>query len=123
MNCMKCGREIALGQAFCKDCLADMEQYPVKPGTPIQLPQQSTVHGGRRPTHPHKVKKPEEQLVRLRKLVKLQTLALFILVLLLLVSGLYSLKKLRSQEQPLHPGQNYSTAEPTVPAHPQVVLK
>lgn len=123
MNCMKCGREIPLGQAFCKDCLTDMEHYPVKPGTPIQLPQQAPVAVNRKPAHPHKVKKPEEQLARLRRLVKLQTLALFVLVLVLLVSGFYSLKKLSSREQPLIPGQNYSTAEPTVPAHPQVRIK
>ena len=43
MNCMKCGREIALGQVFCKDCLADMAQYPIKPGTPVQLPTQPAV--------------------------------------------------------------------------------
>ncbi len=123
MNCMKCGREIPLGQAFCKDCLADMEQYPVKPGTPIQLPQHNAPSVSKRPTHTHKVKKPEEQLVRLRKLVRLQTLALFILVLLLLISGLYSLKKLYHPEQPLYPGQNYSTAEPTKPPFPQVPLQ
>lgn len=123
MNCMKCGREIALGQAFCKDCLADMALHPVKPGTPIQLPQNNTATVSRKPAHPHKVKKPEEQIVRLRILVKIQALALLVLVLVLLVSGLYSLKKLSSREQPLRPGQNYSTAEPTVPAHPQVRLK
>ena len=38
MNCMKCGREITLGQVFCKDCLVDMENFPIKPGTPVQLP-------------------------------------------------------------------------------------
>ena len=38
MYCMKCGREIEDGQAFCGDCLAVMEKYPVKPGTAVILP-------------------------------------------------------------------------------------
>ena len=35
---MKCGREIPVGQVFCDECLEDMEKYPVKPGTAVQLP-------------------------------------------------------------------------------------
>ena len=118
MNCMKCGREIPLAQAFCKECLADMEQFPVKPGTPIQLPTQPAVTPHKRPSHTRKVKKPEDQLARLRKLVKFQTFALVFVVLLLIVSGLFYMWKLTPTEPILHPGQNYSTAEPTQPAHP-----
>ena len=120
MNCMKCGREIPLAQAFCKECLADMEQFPVKPGTPIQLPAPNAVTPHRRPSHPRKVKKPEEQLARLRKLVKFQTLTLLVVVLLLILSTLYYMWKLSPQEPTLHPGQNYSTAEPTKPAQPKI---
>ena len=123
MNCMKCGREIPLAQAFCKECLADMEQFPVKPGTPIQLPTQPTVIPHKRPSHPRKVKKPEEQLAKLRKLVKFQTFALVFVVLLLILSGLYYVWKLAPTEPILHPGQNYSTAEPTQPARPLLPLQ
>lgn len=38
MNCMKCGREIPVGQVFCDGCLKVMETYPVKPDTAIHLP-------------------------------------------------------------------------------------
>ena len=38
MPCMKCGRKIKDRQVFCEECLAIMDTYPVKPGTPIQLP-------------------------------------------------------------------------------------
>ncbi len=118
MNCMKCGREIPLAQVFCKECLADMAQFPVKPGTPIQLPPQNAVTPPRRPSHPRKVKKPEEQLARLRKLVKFQTFALIFVVLLLILYGLYHMWYLPHKEQPLSPGQNYSTIEPTDPDRP-----
>ena len=38
MNCIRCGGEAENNQIFCNECLATMEQHPVKPGTPIQLP-------------------------------------------------------------------------------------
>ena len=38
MNCMKCGREAPDGQVFCGDCLERMQAHPVKPGTPVLLP-------------------------------------------------------------------------------------
>lgn len=38
MSCMRCGKETDENQVFCTECLKDMEQQPVKPGTPIQLP-------------------------------------------------------------------------------------
>ncbi len=37
MNCLKCGREIQSPQVFCDACLADMDAYPVKPGTPVHI--------------------------------------------------------------------------------------
>ena len=35
MSCMKCGKEVSEDQVFCPECLAEMERYPVKPGTPV----------------------------------------------------------------------------------------
>lgn len=113
MNCMKCGREIALGQAFCKDCLEDMSHYPVKPDTPVQLPTLPPSQPSRRNTHPRKTKKPEEQLSRLRKLVRFQTLVLVFLVLFMVVAGFFIYPKLFPAEPPLRPGENYSTPNET----------
>ena len=67
MNCMKCGREIALGQVFCKECLADMAEYPIKPGTPVLLPAQPSTNSPRRERSPRKPRKPEEQINTLKK--------------------------------------------------------
>lgn len=79
MNCMKCGREIALGQVFCKECQADMANYPVNPGTPVVLPTIPEVTAPRRVSR--KPRKPEEQLSRLRRLMILMTVFFTIVVI------------------------------------------
>ena len=111
---MKCGREIALGQAFCKDCLADMADYPVKSDTPIQIPSPPpSVHTTRRSSHTRRGKKPEEQLAKLRKLVRLQTIILIVLTLLIAAGCFWIIKTTDPDNQPLPPGENYSTSETT----------
>ncbi|MBE6924341.1 MAG: hypothetical protein E7466_03765 [Ruminococcaceae bacterium] len=98
MNCMKCGREIALGQVFCKECQADMERYPVKPGTPVILPPPVTPGPSRRNTS-RKPRKPEEQLSRLRRLM----ISLMVLFMIVVAAGtllIFSLtEKINSLEQ------------------------
>ena len=88
MNCMKCGREISLGQVFCKECLADMENYPVKPGTPVQLPAEQKTPVRRSPTR--KSRKPEEQLSRVRRLMIVMMLV-FTLVIAAATALIYGL--------------------------------
>ena len=55
MQCLKCGRKIQDGQVFCEGCLQVMQNYPVKPGTVIQLP-------SRRKTQDEKKKAGKRQL-------------------------------------------------------------
>lgn len=79
MQCMKCGREIKEdGQVFCGDCLTGMAAYPVKPGTPIQLPHHLP------PPEPAKVPRrkprPEDQIASLTRRVKILTIVLCILL-------------------------------------------
>lgn len=118
MNCMKCGREIALGQAFCKECLEDMQQYPVRPDTPVQIPAPPSVNPNRRNTHIRKAKKPEEQLARLRRFVRFQTVILIFMVLFMIAAGIYLYPKLYPSEPPLRPGENYSTPNETATTPP-----
>lgn len=75
MYCMKCGRELKDNQVFCPDCLAVMENYPVKPGTPIQLPNHTNDPVPVK-TPKKKQKKPEEQILHLRSTVRWLSLAL-----------------------------------------------
>lgn len=84
MKCMKCGTAITSGQVFCENCLQGMANHPVKPGTPIQLPPKATSVAPK-PSHKRvkKVRKPEEQVIHLRK-----TVFALILVILLLAAAL-----------------------------------
>ena len=84
MQCMKCGRKIKDNQVFCEECLGIMETYPVKPGTPIQLPTPSKTSLPTRPNR-RKTLKPEEQIQRLRSTVGRLTIALILLTLILII--------------------------------------
>lgn len=114
MTCMKCGREIALGQVFCKDCLEDMSHYPVNPATPVQIPvQPPAVHTNRRNTRSKKPKKPEEQVIRLRKLVRLQFMAILCLIAIICGLGFLGFKKLHKPNETYRPGENYVSSSTT----------
>lgn len=97
MHCIRCGRELPLGQVFCKDCLADMNQHPVDPATPVILPPPPPVVSNRRPTR--KARKPEEQLSRLRRAM-VSMLVLFMVVILAGTMLIYSMgQKIHRLEQ------------------------
>lgn len=94
--CMRCGREVTLGQIFCKECQADMAQHPVDPATPVTLPPPPVIN---RRTNTRKPRKPEEQLSRLRRLMAAM-LVLFIIILLAGTMLIYSMsQKIDSLEQ------------------------
>ena len=67
MACIKCGKDVANGGEFCEECLVEMEQYPVKPGTPVILPKReeyATAKHSRK-----KTVKSEVQIAHLKKAV------------------------------------------------------
>ena len=111
MNCMKCGREISLGQVFCKECLADMANYPVKPGTPVQLPSQSATVSPRRARSPRKPRKPDEQIIILKKWLIALSVSLFTVILAACVTITILSHKLDEANNNALPGQNYSTVD------------
>ena len=113
MSCMKCGRDIAEGQVFCPECLAEMEKYPVKPETAIFLPQRKAVSPVKKayakfrqgPT-------PEEQIRSLR--LWLRSLFLLLVVTLILLGLLaYPMIKELVERERLLPGQNYTAITST----------
>lgn len=65
MACLKCGKETGEDQVFCSECKQIMEQYPVKPGTPIQLPKRE-VPAPEKKTPQKKKLTPEQQVAQLR---------------------------------------------------------
>ena len=82
MSCMKCGKEVSEGQVFCQECLAEMEKYPVKPGTPLPLPirpREAVVHK----RSYRKSRKPEEQIVSLRRWLSILCVICWILLIAL----------------------------------------
>ena len=85
MPCIKCGRELEEGQLFCSTCLEGMNAYPVKPGTPIQLPPQAPVLPAKSRHKKRREMKPEEELRRLRSTMRW---LLLILIVLFLAFGL-----------------------------------
>ena len=82
MNCLKCGRTLKDQLVFCPDCQADMENYPVKPGTPIQLPSQPKLTPvKKKPARRKKVQKPEERIPRMRSAIRWLIFALVVSLL------------------------------------------
>ncbi len=116
-HCAKCGRPAQLDQAFCSECLAEMEKYPVKPGVVVLLPHRETQPpkpaGRRKPPAPS----PEELVKKLKKRIISLTLAL--ILALAAVSGLvwYAVADYYEElnAKPL-PGQNYSSENSSNPS-------
>ena len=85
MQCMKCGRDLELGQVFCGECQADMEKYPVKPGTVVLLPRYHRPYVQPKKTVKRTVP-PEEQIRKLKK--RSRILALLLAVSMTVAVGL-----------------------------------
>ena len=117
-KCLKCARPCQENQAFCGECLAEMQKYPVKPGVVVLLPQpekRAKIPTRRR----HSAPPPEEQLVKLKKRVTALWLALILSLSAAGVLGYLTVANLLVQKEnrPL-PGQNYS-AETTANSESQ----
>ena len=88
MNCLKCGRTLKDQLVFCPDCQADMENYPVKPGTPIQLPTQPKLSPAKKkPARRKKMLKPEERLPRMRSAIRWLIFALVVSLLAFILTA------------------------------------
>lgn len=87
MPCIKCRRKLEEGQVFCASCLEGMAAYPVKPGTPIQLPPRLPELPQKSRRKKQRERKPEVEIRRLRSSIRWLTLAL---VVVLLAFGLMS---------------------------------
>ena len=109
MVCLKCGRETRDKNVFCRECLQTMERCPVKPDTPVVLPQRKKVE---RKTGPRKLIKPEETIARLRATIRRLWVALALLTVLLAASvGTLSFLLYQSYSTPAI-GSNYNTVSP-----------
>lgn len=110
MNCIKCGKQVSEGQVFCDECLQDMQHHPVKPGTPVILPNRPSTPAPKR-RHTRKARKPEEQVRALKTTVTWLALLLAVVTLLLALC-VFRLIQTRPDNVPGEPpGQNYSTTD------------
>lgn len=68
MACLKCGRNTK--DVFCDECKQSIEKYPVKPDTPISIPDREAYFTRKKTTQPKRKATAEEQNLQLRKLLK-----------------------------------------------------
>ena len=107
MHCLKCGKEIKDKQVFCAHCLSLMENYPVKPDTPVQLPIRTPNVATPKSRLKRRSFNPEEQLLRLRKTVRVLVAMVLFLTLILCFTCAVLTHTLLNQETP-NVGKNYT---------------
>ena len=109
MNCMKCGREATDNNAYCQICLTEMEQFPVRPGTVILLPNQEPPQPKKAVRKKKPALSPEEQLPLLKKKVWYLRLIALVLALLLTAISVVAIQAVTELDWQRLLGQNYST--------------
>ena len=110
MSCLRCGRETAENQVFCKLCLEDMEKYPVKPGTTVQIPSQAARDALRKPRA--KQSSLQEEYDKLHHTVRILLLVLAVLLMgFAITAGLLINYTSQPQQESTPPEQNFGTAQ------------
>ncbi len=107
MNCLKCGKNTEETAVFCPDCLAKMERYPVKPGTPVYLPHRAAPQEVKKTQKRRREITPELVMANQRKLIKWIILVLGVLLVILLVMGWLLLEQVAATPMPI--GRNYTS--------------
>lgn len=111
MACLKCGKEVSAGQVFCDECLLDMDKYPVKPGTPVLLPNRPAAPV----VHKHRLhkrqRKPEEQVSVLKNWLTFLCVFCCALAAALTLSVMLNLQLMGNKNINILPGQNYNSSE------------
>ena len=112
MGCLRCGREVEEGQAFCQDCLIEMGKYPIDPNTVVQIPVRTDGTAGKKAAR-RRGPSPEEQIQILKRRVRILTAAV---ILLAILSISLSVLAYRIQDRfRFRPGQNYTSVISTQP--------
>jgi len=109
MNCIKCGVEIEENRVFCENCLAEMRRFPVKPGTPVLLPNRPSADVPKKAVLRKKALTPEEQIRNLRKAIQWLSvlLAVSLIAFIFSVSLLWEYTDAKNVANII--GQNYNT--------------
>ena len=104
MHCLKCGREMEEGQVFCQDCLLDMGRHPVDPNAVVFVPK-SGASVNQKKTPRKRQRSPEEQVLKLKRKVRLLTV--LTVLLFVLVAAMIFTVALVYQRYQFPRGQNY----------------
>ena len=115
MNCIKCGRETTGENVFCQDCLAEMEKYPVEPGTVVLLPRRKDSYGTKKSGKRH-APTSEELVVTLRRQIAALLLLLAACIVAILLMFQPTMHYINDDHYEI--GQNYSSVSPNTPANP-----
>lgn len=99
VNCMKCGKQIEDAQVFCGDCLAKMKQYPIKPGTVVQLPYRAEEPAAKKPVIRKKALTPEELIARQRKIIQILCVIAAALVAALALTAAVLVRSVQLRQQ------------------------
>lgn len=110
MYCMKCGRETEKEDSFCRDCLLDMQKYPVDPGTVVFLPRGKETSMVRK-SPKRNMRTAEEQLAFLRKYVLILSILLAICIAAICLLFKPAMNNLFTEHFEI--GQNYSSISST----------
>ena len=105
LKCLKCGREC--DQTFCQSCREEMDRYPVRPGTIIQLPKDRTAAYQRSGQNWHASVSMDDRLEAQRLTIRRLTRVVVGLAALVLILSLVISRLLSGYTQP-PVGQNYS---------------
>ena len=113
MQCMKCGRDVEAGEVFCIECRDNMEKYPVKPGTVVQLPYRSYQPQPKKQAPRRKSLSLEEQVSLLKRMSRGLALALVLTLLTAAGLGYFGVTQYLENRDKHALGQNYSAASTT----------
>ena len=102
MNCMKCGKTTTNEQVFCDVCLQVMAKHPVKPGTPVYLPQRQEEPVVKKTGRRARQLPLEDQVKDLQK--RNHRLRLWLLIVGLLFAGIIGLSIWQFVSGELFPG-------------------
>ena len=108
-QCLKCGKKTEDRAVFCNECLAIMEQYPVKPGTVVHIPR-------RPPRAESKAIDTFDQSVQTelishqRGMIRWLTAMIAVLSILLVITAVLLIRTLDNQQPLPAIGRNYTTS-------------
>ena len=110
MACIKCGKKTEEAQVFCPQCRQVLANYPVKPGTAVQIPVRPDVPQERTARKKRRVLSTKQSLRQL--VVWLTVIIAAMTVVICILTGLLLKETAQNPGEPM--GRNYSVDTSTM---------